>query len=103
MPVCRSADSNRIDLALTRGIPRFLDVLTAIQKEMAIESVTLATEILENSPEIYAQIESNLNSFSIQYVSHEHFKELLTKTKGIVRTGECTPYANIILSSGVNF
>ncbi|POY46153.1 RbsD/FucU domain-containing protein, partial [Avibacterium paragallinarum] len=36
-------------------------------------------------------------------VFHEEFKALSQESKAIVRSGECTPYANIILVSGVPF
>lgn len=36
-------------------------------------------------------------------VSHEQFKELTANAKVIIRTGETTPYANVILQSGVIF
>ena len=39
----------------------------------------------------------------IHYVSHEEFKEKTAYTKAIIRTGEATPYSNIILQSGVLF
>jgi D-ribose pyranase len=38
-----------------------------------------------------------------EYVSHEKFKELTKKAKAVIRTGETTPYANIILHAGVIF
>jgi D-ribose pyranase len=36
-------------------------------------------------------------------ISHEDFKQLTRDSQAIVRTGECTPYANVILKSGVVF
>jgi D-ribose pyranase len=36
-------------------------------------------------------------------VSHEEFKRLVARAKGVIRTGECTPYANIALVAGVTF
>jgi D-ribose pyranase len=34
---------------------------------------------------------------------HEAFKEKTHEAKGIIRTGEFTPYANVIFVSGVVF
>ena len=36
-------------------------------------------------------------------IGHEEFKNMTKESKAVVRTGECTPYANIILKSGVVF
>ncbi|QTL98684.1 hypothetical protein GM661_12275 [Iocasia frigidifontis] len=41
--------------------------------------------------------------FIIIKVSYQDFKEMTKEAKAVVRSGETTAYANIILSSGVNF
>ena len=40
---------------------------------------------------------------SPQTVSHEEFKRRSATARAVVRTGECTPYANIMLIAGVAF
>ncbi len=45
-----------IDLTLTPGIPRFLDVLRAVAEELVIESITVASEITEFSLKLYQEI-----------------------------------------------
>ena len=39
----------------------------------------------------------------IEFVTHEEFKKLTADAKVIIRTGEVTPYANVIIQAGVNF
>ena len=39
----------------------------------------------------------------IEYVVHSEFKQRSNQAKAVVRTGECSPYANVILYSGVPF
>jgi D-ribose pyranase len=34
---------------------------------------------------------------------HDEFKRLCEQAKAVIRTGECSPYANVILHSGVIF
>lgn len=43
------------------------------------------------------------NQIQVEFVSHETFKKFTLESKAIVRTGECSPYANVILYSGVPF
>ena len=95
----------RIDLALERGVPSFDATLAVIASSMVMEKVILAEEIKENNPEMLKKIKEILSDkkIEIEFVSHEYFKKLSSSSKAIVRTGECTPYANIILQSGVNF
>lgn len=93
----------KVDVSLTRGTPSFMDTLNSIKDEIHVESVILAEEIKVKNPELLKQIELIYENEMIKFVKHEDFKELTLKSKAVVRTGECSPYANIILSSGVEF
>ena len=93
----------RIDLALKKGLPTFLDTLDTILEELEVEEVIIAEEIIEASNNLYKEIEKRFSNITITTVSHEDFKMLTKESKAIVRTGEFTPYANIILKSGVVF
>jgi D-ribose pyranase len=98
-----SNETARIDLSLVKGFPPFLSVLDAILEELEVEAVTLAEEIKTNNPVMYENIQQRLSSVPMQFVPHEQFKEMTKSAKAVIRTGEATPYANIILRSGVNF
>lgn len=91
----------RIDLALKCGIPSFSDVLRAVLSELKIEEAYVAREIKEKNPQTLNLISSLIGE--VKFISHEEVKELSKKARAIVRTGECIPYANIILISGVIF
>ena len=97
------AGPQRIDLALTAGIPAFLDTLEAVLSELAVETAVIATEMITVSPNLYAAIQERLGTVRIIHVPHEVLKVRTQSAKAIIRTGEFTPYANIILSSGVVF
>lgn len=93
----------RIDLAVEIGKPSFLDVLQVVADDMAIEKVTLAEEVINNNAEVNKEIELKLIEPAFEYVCHEQFKEHTKKAKAIIRTGEATPCANVILHAGVIF
>ncbi|MBK7916992.1 MAG: D-ribose pyranase [Chloroflexi bacterium] len=97
------AGPQRIDLALTAGIPAFLDTLEAVLSELAVETAVIATEMITVSPNLYAAIQERLGTVRVIHVPHEALKVRTQSAKAIIRTGEFTPYANIILSSGVVF
>lgn len=97
------AEVPRIDLALTAGIPGFLQTLAVIQEELQVESAVIATEMTQNSPGLYTKLMPMLAGIEVAEINHEQFKELTQRAVAVVRTGECTPYANIILKSGVVF
>lgn len=97
----------RIDLAIEAGYPSFIKTLDAILSEMMVEEIVLASEIKTINPKVYNEIletfvKNGMNPKVVE-VSHTEFKEITKESKAIVRTGECTPYANIILKSGVVF
>ncbi len=93
----------RIDLALVRNQPRFLDTLQAVLAELCVERAVVAAELMEGTPELVKEIRALLPEATIDAVPHDQFKKLTENTKAVIRTGECTPYANIILCSGVKF
>lgn len=97
----------RIDLALDFGDPSFMKVLKTVTKDMAIEAIVLAEEIKTQNPEMLKQIEELFSGegedFAIEYVKHTELKELTKDCKAVIRTGENTPYANIILQSACVF
>jgi D-ribose pyranase len=39
----------------------------------------------------------------VDTVGHEEFKQRCRDSRAVVRTGEATPYANVILKAGVPF
>jgi D-ribose pyranase len=97
------SEVERIDLAVVKGLPGFVDVLRPLLAEIVIEKVVLAKEIQKANPNVLAQIRELVGAAPIEFVSHEEFKRQTRSCRGIIRTGEATPFANVILQSGVNF
>ena len=97
----------RIDLALCFGEPTFMRTLEIVAADMKIEKIILAEEIKTKNPEILEQIlqlfDRAEEKCEIEYVSHEELKEKTHTCKAVIRTGETTPYANIILQSACLF
>ncbi|GGF70307.1 D-ribose pyranase [Paracoccus acridae] len=88
-----------IDLAVTRGVPRFFDVLDAVVAELVVERSAWASEAS-------ADLDAELRARALgqgRTVAHDAFKALTRDARAIVRTGEFTPYANVALWSGVAF
>ncbi len=94
-----------VDLALTKNIPPFIDTLKVILTELHVEGAIIAEEMESVNNGLYQKIMEILPQVDVQKVSHEQFKKITREAENIVmvRTGEATPFANIILISGVNF
>lgn len=102
-------ETERIDLAVKFGQPSFIEVLKEVVKDMKVEKIILAEEIKEKNPEvmqetgkIFEDPETGCKT-DVEFVSHVELKELTKECKAVIRTGETTPYANIILQSGCIF
>ena len=89
----------KIDLALKLGEPKFINVLELLLEDFGCEHYILASEIKEKNPDQEAAIKNLLEGVSSEYISHEDFKKKLDDVKFVIRTGENTPYSNIILRS----
>jgi D-ribose pyranase len=96
-------NTKRIDIALSKNIPGFIETLKCILTELQIEEVIVATETFEVSPHVFDEIKMAVGDVKITFVTHENLKAQLNGCKAVVRTGEQTPYANVILKSGVVF
>lgn len=105
------AETQRIDLALTQGVPTFMQVFAAVTQEMQVESAILAEEIVKQNPSLHEVLLAELtalgqrqgNTISVRYISHQAFKAQTEHSRAVIRSGECSPYANVILCAGVTF
>jgi D-ribose pyranase len=90
-----------VDLAFRFGVPSFEVVLSGLLEELVIEGATAAGEARDRNPPIYELLFSRFPG--LELVSHEELKRLVSGTKLVIRTGEATPYSNVILRCGVPF
>lgn len=93
----------RVDLAFAPGRPGFLEVVEAVLGELRVEAYVLAEESKEHCPQFVEALDRMLQNAEVIWVDHEELKRLYGAARGVVRTGEFTPYANVLLRSGVDF
>ncbi len=93
----------RVDLAVRENLPRFLDLLDVVLTEVAVEDALLSEEIKSVSPGMLAEIESRLSALGVtpRFVPHVEFKKSTANARAAVRSGEFTPFANVLLGAGV--
>lgn len=89
-----------VDLSLVFGIPSFADVMAALLAEVVVEGAVAAEEAVGGP--VDDLLRRHLEA-TVQWVPHERFKALVADASFVVRTGESTAYANVILRSGVPF
>ncbi len=96
-------ETEKIDLAVHAGLPSFIDVLNEVLKELEVQKIYLAEEIKDQNPEQLRKIKEILPDVKIEYIPHSQLKKDLKQSKAFIRTGEETPFSNVILESGVIF
>ncbi len=92
-----------VDISLVKGVPTFVQTLEAVSSELVVESYILAEEISDVNSSVKTSIGAIMNGLPSVYVPHADFKILTEKASVIIRTGETSSFANIILVAGVNF
>lgn len=101
MPVPKGVEI--VDLALCGGVPGFRQVMDVVLDEAEVEYYILAEEIAEKNQELLSYIQGKLPGVGAEMISHVELKEMTKNIKFVIRTGEFTPYPNIILRAGVAF
>ena len=93
----------RVDLALAEGIPSFLQVLDQTLAEIVIQGAVASAEIEQESPKMLAALRERLDRLAVELtlVPHVEFKQRSGQARAAIRSGEFTPYANVILTCGV--
>jgi D-ribose pyranase len=89
-----------VDISLVDDIPRVLDVLAAIKQNFSIGRAFAAQEFLAvNAPQVSIAMEDALLGIPITFEAHVEFKKRVPHAIGLIRTGDTTQYANLILES----
>lgn len=92
-----------VDLALVFGVPAFADVVRALADEIVVQRVTVAEEIVQRNQAALDAVRSAFPDVPLDRIPHEDLKHELPLVKVVVRTGEATPFANLIIECGVAF
>src|SRR5699024_1558917 len=101
MPIPESATC--VDLSLTLGPPGFLSVLEVVESDLVVEKLTFAEEIKVNNPSVLQGSVKMFDDVSVDYICRERLSKEMQLAKVVIRTGEDTPFATVVLHAGVLF
>jgi D-ribose pyranase len=90
-----------VDLAFQFGVPDFETVLLGLLEELVVEGTIAAEEAEKENPRSHEFLRNQLPDLAL--VPHEELKRMVAGAKLVIRTGEATPYSNVILRCGVPF
>lgn len=89
-----------VDISLVDGIPTVLQVLQAILPNFDCGRIWMAQEFLaENTHATQAAFQAAAGNVPISFEPHAEFKQRLPLATGLIRTGDTTQYANLVLLS----
>jgi D-ribose pyranase len=89
-----------VDISLTHGIPTVLDVLDLLTPVFKIGRIWQADEfVATNTPEAVARFANSFGEIPLTREAHLDFKKRVPHAIGLIRTGDPTPYGNLILES----
>ena len=90
-----------VDLSLIDDVPTVLQALAAIRQNCVVAEVYLAADFRRvNSARTKQAFAAQLAGARVTYEPHVRFKRRVPGAIGLIRTGDTTPYANMILVSG---
>lgn len=99
MPIPKGV--KKIDLSIKKGVPSLIEVIQVLNDNMVIESFELADEINDYNPQILKELKKYM--LPIEFMSNSDLKIELNDVMAVIRTGEITPYGNVILNAGIDF
>ena len=88
-----------IDLALVDDVPTVLQVLEAILPNFSVGPVWMAEEFRRVNPDRLALFQAALWGASLTFEAHQDLKRRVPGAIGLIRTGDTTQYANVVLES----
>lgn len=92
-------ETHVIDLALTRGVPGFMQTLKALCGEVVVQGITLMNAAPTANPRLVDRVKTVFKRQDIAYASFEEFRGLAAQAKFFIRTGEDAPCSNMLLVS----
>ena len=89
-----------IDLSVVDDLPTVVQVLTALRSNFVIGRAFMAEEFLAKATrEQLEAFNRSLEGVPLVREAHVEFKKRVPRAIGLIRTGDTTQYANLILES----
>lgn len=93
-------DVQRIDIALTTGIPTVMQTLNVVMSELHIREVVIAEELEGTNASFLNTLKDLLDDVPTTQVLYVALKQQTKLAKVIIRTGDLTEFGTMILIAG---
>ncbi len=89
-----------VDISLVDDVPTVLQVLAALRTNFVIGKAWMAREFLrQNNARTRIAFARALQGIELKHEPHINLKKRIPHAIGLIRTGDTTQYANIVLES----
>ena len=89
-----------VDISVVDDLPTVLQLLKAIRPNFQIGKAWMAQEFLKaNNAKTRAAFTNALQGIALNHEPHVEFKKRIPHAIGLIRTGDTTQYANLVLES----
>jgi len=96
-------DVEVLDLSITANNPEINDVIPAIIDSLTIDRVLVASEMEKVNKKKFDYVKSLFPEKLETMGNLELEEELMSKAKLVVRTGDTSPYGNVVFVGGLDF
>jgi D-ribose pyranase len=94
-------DVELIDIAVTEGSPKIIDVLAELKKYHSVEKIVMAQETSDHNPTHFGNVAQSFgDGVEVEVIPHTELKVRSHGVKTIIRTGDFTAWGNVMLVSG---
>lgn len=89
-----------VDISVVDDLPTVVQVLRAVRANFVVGAAWMAAEFrTANDAKTQAVFAETLDGVQVTYEPHVNFKKRVPSAIGLIRTGDTTQYANVILES----
>jgi len=89
-----------VDISLVDDVPTVLQVFTAIRANFKVGAVFMAREFQShNTRTVQSRLSAACRGIELAFEPHVDFKKRVPQAIGLIRTGDTTQYANMVLIS----
>ena len=89
-----------VDISLIDDVPTVLQVLNAIRPNFVIGDIYMAEQFKQvNTEATQQQFAQAMQDINVHFETHDVMKQRVPHAIGLIRTGDTTQYANMILVS----
>jgi len=90
-----------VDISLSENTPMVLEVLGELKKFYSVEKMILAQQTKDTNPTFASKVSKVWGEdMDVEVIEHAELKKKANEVKAVIRTGDFTAYANVILISG---